>query len=258
MIHEIGLSEYMNCVLVTNDVRNAMLLQAADYKEITHEDPIIKNKLKAILKHFPLKHCLLEFGNVLISKKQYTVNDITSDEKMGEILGYPCAKDFKNATYSISIDAEFISGSVQIIGMCAKDDYPILNTFASDALRVLQNDIGINDIGIKDVTVNMKPILNVQNIIDKLILNIELNKDEIYTVGNCIYNIGFPVLSTYSFQYTNPFHIGIITTLLSYFINDPIDPFTPLQRFPVEYKKWDIINEKLELKIIDNLNKLKV
>ena len=253
MIHEIGLSEYMNCVLVTNDVRNAMLLQAADYKEITHEDPIIKNKLTAILKHFPLKHCLLEFGNVLISKKQYTVNDITSDEKMGEILGYPCAKDFKDPTYSISIDAIFASGSVQIIGMVAKDDYPVLNTFASDALRVLQNDIEI-----KDVTVTMKPILNAEDIINKLISNIKLNKDEIYTVGNCIYNIGFPVLSTYLFQYNNPFHIGILTTLLSYFINDPIDPFTPLQRFPKEYKKLDIINKKLELNIIDNLNKLKV
>lgn len=255
MIHEIGLSEYINCVLVINDVRNAMLLQAADYKEITHEDPITKNKLNAILKYFPLKHCVLEFGNVLISKKQYTVNDITSDEKMGEILGYPCAKDFKNATYSISIDAEFVLGSVQIIGMCAKDDYPALNTFASDALRVLQND---PIIGIIDVTVNMKPILNTQDIINKLISNIELNKDDIYSIENCIYNIGFPVLATYLFQYNNPFHIGIITTLLSYSIHDPIYPFTPLQRFPVEYKKLDMINEKLELNIIYNLNKLKV
>jgi len=255
MIHEIGLSEYINCVLVMNDVRNAMLLQAADYKEITHEDPITKNKLAAILKHFPLKHCLLEFGNVLISKKQYTVNDITSDEKMGEILGYPCAKDFKDPTYSISIDAKFALGSVQIIGMVAKDVYPDLNTFVSDALRVLKNDPIIK---IKDITINLKPILNAEDIIDKLISNIGLNKDEIYTIRNCIYNIGFPVLSTYLFQYNNPFHIGILTTLLSYFINDPIDPFTPLQRFPKEYKKLDIINGKLELKIIDNLNKLKV
>ena len=49
MLH-IGLSEYINCVLVNEDVRNAMLLDAADYKEATYLDPIIQKKLKYILR----------------------------------------------------------------------------------------------------------------------------------------------------------------------------------------------------------------
>ena len=247
----IGLSEYINCVLVEKGVRNAMLLQASDYKENTHLDPIIQKKLKAISEHFSFKQLPLDMGNVLISKKTYTAMDVSTSKKMGDILGYPSAGE--NSIYSISINAEFSTDSVQIIGMMAEKEHPILHEFAFDALRVLKNDPNVGHI--QNVTINIKPILNTQDIIDKLISNIELTEGEIYTVGNSIYNIGFSVLHTYQFDYKNPVHIGIIITLLSYYKDDPIMAFTPLQKFPKEKKHFDAITEKLEENIIHNLNK---
>ena len=259
-IDEIGLSEYINCVLVNEDVRNAMLIQAADYKENTHLDPITQNKLQAILEHFPdLKQSPLKMGNVLISKKKYYKN-VQTEQQLGEILGYPCANEFtydNNLEYSISIDAIFIDDSIQIIGMKCKDEnYPILNTFAQKALQVLKKDPNIGYI--KDVKVIIEKNISPESIIDKLISHIKLTKEEIYAIKNYFFNTGFGSdLQLYEFEYDNPIHIGILCTLISYYINDPIMAFTPLQKFPIETKKSDEIIQKLEISMIDILNKSK-
>ena len=249
MLH-IGLSEYINCVLVNEDVRNAMLLEAADYKEATHLDPIIQKKLKYISEHFPnLIQSPLQMGYVLISKISYTDEDVSTSKKMGEVLGYPC--DVDDAQYTISINAEF-DESIQIFGMLANTYYPILDIFARDAFRVLTLDPFLGHI--KDVTVVMKPIIREQEIINKLMLHIELSEHEIYTIQNCMFNMGFLELSKYSFDYKHPIHIGILSTLLSYSMNDPIMAFAPLHRFKNEHAIVDSINQTLELSIIDNLN----
>jgi hypothetical protein len=255
MLTNIGLSEYMNCVLVDKDVRNAMLLQAADYKEASHLDRTTQRKLKYISEYFPnLIQSPLEMGNVLISKKSYTQNDVSTCKKMGDILGYP--SDLDDVHYMIDISATFYNSNkhIQIFGMVAKEgNYPMLDTFTRDALRVLKMDPLLGSI--KDIICTVKPIIKEQDVIDKLILKIELSENDIYTIRNSMFNIGFSALSKYAFDYKNPIHIGILSTLLSYSINDPIMAFAPLQRFPKEYKMVDRINEKLELNIICNLNK---
>ena len=174
---------------------------------------------------------------------------------MADVLGYPC--DLHDAQYTISINAEFdksdVNESIQIFGMLAKDHYPILTTFARDAFNVLRIDPFLRSI--KDVKVIMKPIIKEQDIINKLMLHIELSKHEIYTIQNCMFNMGFLVLSKYEFNYKNLIHIGIISTLLLYSINDPIMAFAPLQQFQKEYKIVNSINQKLEVSIIHHLNK---
>ena len=258
-IDEIGLSEYINCVLVNEDVRNAMLIQAADYKEATHLDTITQNKLQAISEHFPnLKQSPLKMGNVLISKKKYYKKNVQTEQQLGEILGYPCANEFtyNNLQYSISIDAIFIDDSVQIIGMRCKDEnYPILNTFAQKALEVLKKDPNIGYI--KDVKVIIEKDISPESIIDKLISHIKLTKEEIYAIKNYLFNTGFGSIQSYEFEYDNQIHIGILCTLISYYVNDPIMAFAPLQKFPNEYKKSDEITKKLENSMIDILNKSK-
>ena len=132
------------------------------------------------------------------------------------------------------------------------NNYPSLYTFANNALTVLKMDPLVGHI--KDVTVNINEKINEKHLIDKLINYIELSKKEIDAIINYMFNIGFSNISC-NFNYTNPIHIGIIVLLLSYSINDPIMAFSPLQQFPKEFKKVDIITKKLENDIIMILNK---
>ena len=260
MIHEIGLSEYMNCVLVQENVRNAMMIQSIDYGENTL-GPITQRKLKAISTNFPdLIQSSLE-GNVIISKTKYDEKDIT-EKKLGEILGYPSVDNLNDLQYCISINAEFEDKSVQIYGMKSKDGeskdeskdgesngYQML--IAKKAFAVLKMDPNLE---IKDVKVIIKKDINPESIIDKLISYKTLTDGEIDEIGNYLYNTGFSDLIMYTFEYDNPVHIGILCTLISYFINDPIMAFAPLQRFPNEYKRSDEIVKKLEANIINTLN----
>ena len=50
---EIGLEEYINCVLVNTDVRPAFLIQPADYREATSNDPKTRAIVSAIRRTFP-------------------------------------------------------------------------------------------------------------------------------------------------------------------------------------------------------------
>jgi len=247
MIHEIGLSEYMNCVLVQENVRNAMMIQSIDYGENTL-GPITQSKLKAISTNFPdLIQSSLE-GNIIISKTKYDEKDIT-EKKLGEILGYPSVDNLNDLQYCISINAEFEDKSVQIYGMKSKDGDQML--IAKKAFTVLKMDPNLD---IKDVNVIIKKDINPESIIDKLISYKTLTDGEIDEIGNYLYNTGFSDLIMYTFEYDNPIHIGILCTLISYFINDPIMAFAPLQRFPNEYKRSDEIVKKLEANIINTLN----
>ena len=136
---KIGVSEYINCILVDSGVRNAMLIQSADYKERDHTDPITKSKLEAISEHFPtLIQSNLEY-DTLISKNKYTKNSVNTDEKLGEILGYPCSKDFQytlhhrndEITYTMEIVVRFtdelkITDTAVITNVCKDTSmYPL-------------------------------------------------------------------------------------------------------------------------------------
>jgi hypothetical protein len=251
MIREIGLSEYINCVLVQENVRSAMMLQSIDYGEHTL-GPITQSKLKSISTNFPdLIQSPLQLGNVLISKTKYYAKDI-EEKKLGEILGYPCP-GLNDLEYRVSIDAEFEDKSVQIFGMRCDEKNHNLNKFAEKVLSVLKMDPHLD---IKNVNVVIKKDINPEYIIDKLI-SYNLTDREIDEIGNYLYNTGFSDLIMYDFEYDNPVHVGILCTLISYYINDPIMAFAPLQKFPNEYKKSDEIVKKLEANIINTLRKTK-
>ena len=250
MIHEIGLSEYINCVLVQENVRNAMMIQSANYGEymIGH---ITQRKLKAISEHFPDLIQSPLGGNIIISKTKY---DIMSEKKVGEILGYPSVDDLNDLQYCISINAEFEDKSIQIYGMKCKDEnYSTL--IAEKALQVLKMDPNLD---IKDVKITIKKDINPESIIDKLISYESLTDREIESIQNYLYNTGFgPDIQMYTYEYDNPIHIGILCTLISYYVNDPLMAFAPLHKFPNEYKKSNEIIKKLEANIINTLDKSK-
>ena len=61
----------------------------------------------------------------------------------------------------------------------------------------------------------------------------------------------------YPFDYTNHIHKGIVLTLLSYCNNTTISPFYPLQNYPTEMEKVNIITEKWEQEMLTILNSTK-
>ena len=91
----IGLEEYMNAVLVLKGARKAMLLEANDYW--TSPDPVrtMNKVVEEIHRHFSTLHVYPLKNAYLISKYPYTLNDIRGHRRLGRVLGYPCANEFK-------------------------------------------------------------------------------------------------------------------------------------------------------------------
>jgi hypothetical protein len=269
LIKSIGLSEFLNCILVENDVRGAMLIQSADYREKNYSDPITKSKLAAISKEFPtLLQSNLEFGT-LISKKKYRKKNTNTNEKMGNILGYPCSNHYQytvehsneEITYIIEVVVKFTEKSklrdeALITNVC-KDEttFSIMEGVAKDSERILKQNPIVGS-SIESVVAVKTPTIPPSYLIKKILSSAELTEREKNSLMNYIYNLGFPgdQLLYYNYEYDNPIHKGILLTLLSYYKNNPLSPFFPLQQFDKEHKEIDDIMEKLQSNILDILD----
>ena len=262
MNENIGLDVYMNCVLVKAGLRNAMLIQPADYKEVVSTDSITAGKLKALQKVFPELIQSNIGGETIISKKPYTDDDVKTPEDMGKILGFPCAGEYEytldhpdEPKSSISVEVNLKPGgntdSTQIIAYVCKDDktYPDAVLFAKKAENILKSDpivgkIVDSVIAIKNTTMPPKYFIN------QLINNKPLNEDEQSEIMNYVWNLGLENASVYNCNFKNPVHRGILIGLLSVYDNNPLEPFFPLQYRP-EGKKVDEINTKWDVALQD-------
>ena len=132
-MEELGFAEYINCYLVTKGVREGFLYQMIDYNEDDINSPITKKKLELIKKYFPT---LIQTPNtlgVLLSNKQFTLNEIEDSTSLGQILGFPCesydeinpkrAND-SEPTYTVHIEIELTNEkTISIISfLCLKID----------------------------------------------------------------------------------------------------------------------------------------
>jgi len=248
-ISTIGLEEYMNCVLVQADVRPAFLIQTADYMKysIPYIQRLIELKQEGITHYFPElrvspvgKKQNDLFDGYLVSKRLYTGEEITSDEQMGAILGYPCAAEYEYVTthkdessVGIQLLVTLKSGDdIQLMAYVCKDD----RTFASATdLAVRMEETLLKDPlltpMIKSVTAEKQIVVPIKAILARLIGGQPLTGDEEYELRNQIGNIGFEdeSLFNYAYQYNNPVHRGILISLMVYLDNDIMDPFYPLQ-----------------------------
>jgi len=243
----IGINNLLNVILVKEDVRPAMLLQPADYKESTGNDPKTKRVLDAIKSEFPeLKQSenYQIYQGIIISKNDYDDQKI-SLERMGEILGYECFRDFadikkSDETYRITILAHLNNGSEEELftNVCKnKSKENMFQDFAVKAKKAFdKNHSLLQGIIIENVDVNIEKNIPTQFIINKLIKNQKLVKDEKDTILNILYNLNFSLdFKIYfqdHFQYDNSIHIGILLSLLVYSENDTLNLFAPLQFRP--------------------------
>jgi hypothetical protein len=256
----IGLDVYMNCVLVKNDLRNAMLIQPADYREALSTDPVTAGKLKALKEEFPeLIQSDIE-GETIISKKPYKNANIKINEDMGKILGFPCAADY---TYtldhpdepktSIEILVNLIPGGddekIQIVVYVCKDDRTFVQAqdFAAKAEKILKADPIVGKI-VSSVIAKKSLSKPPKYLISQLLTNKPITEADQDEIMNYIWNLGLENAPLYNCDFKNPVHKGILVGLLSVYDNNQIEPFYPLQ-FRKENKQVDKITAQWDAEL---------
>lgn len=255
----------INCILVENDVRPSMLVQPVDYKEASGSDMKTKSILENIKKWFP---SLIQsekykgfYQGILISKKSYD-NEVISTNQMGQILGYPCYRDFGSVSedkvkYSIDVNVIFKDGrgTEQIIANVCNDlsQKSVFENIAKEATNVLKMHRIYSSL-VDEVVVEVFPIVPTSLVLNKVVRNIKLNADENGKILNIFYNFMFGIELSFffqdNFQYGNALHRGILIGLLTYEMNEPMKPFYPLFNYPEEDKKISEITNKWEEEII--------
>lgn len=265
----------LNCILVNENVRPAMLVQPADYKERTHSDPRTKSIIEGIKKYFPNFILTSDYENyqgVIISKIDYDYNgnkNIVAKE-MGKILGYPCYEDFTtidNNTISYAIEIYVKTNQnnqIQILANKCKDttkleEFNSLANKAKNAFAKKEYSELLNGFEVKEVYVEISQNIPTQTIINKLLSNEKLEQVELDKVQNILYNFGFSnELQFYFmiyFQYNNPIHKGILLELLLKEKHDILVPFYPLQNYPTQSKKVNELIEQWEKDLLIILEK---
>lgn len=245
VLKDIGLEELVNCILVQKGIRNAFLIQPADYNELDFSSPKTAKLLIGISKHFPeLKQSIVGL-DILISKQSYNSSDITSNAIMGTIIGYPCADEYDSIlahpdepSTTIQITVSLVPGGdeekLQLLAYRCSDDskFKQAQVFAARAKQVLESDPRISPILI-DVIAEKSINIPTKIIIQKLIMGTALNEMEEYELRNILWNNFSDELSRqvadYEYDYANPVHKGVLLTLLTYCEDTPLAAFYPLQ-----------------------------
>jgi len=263
----------LNCILVNENVRPAMLVQPADYKERTHSDPITKSIIEGITTYFPnfiLTSDYEKYQGVIISKIDYNGNKNIGAKEMGKILGYPCYEDFTiieddKISYVIEIYVKTTQyNQIQILANKCKDitKLPEFNSLANNAKNAFSKKEYselLNGFEVKEVYVEISQNIPTQIIINKLLSNEKLEQAELDKVQNMLYNFGFSNEIQFYFmiyfQYNNPIHKGILLELLLKEKHDILSPFYPLQNYPTQSKKVDELIEQWEKGLLIILEK---
>jgi hypothetical protein len=245
----------MNATLVRHGLRNAMLLQPADYNESMSTDPITKGKLQGLHAAFPdLLQSDTKAGTIL-SKHAYAGNITHKD--LGNILGFPCADEYEytlqhtdepKTTIRIQVDLKpgGDEDSVEIVVYVCKDDrtYSDAVHFADKAEEILKADPMFGAI-VESVRATKHVTMPTKYYIAKLLRNAEVTEDDERKIRNELWNLGLEHEAAYTFDLKHPVHRGILIGLLTVCENNPLEAFYPLQFRPEEpvvdtiLTKWD-------------------
>jgi hypothetical protein len=234
----LGLEEYINCFLVSEGVRKGYLFQMINYKEYSIDDPISHIKLKRMKQFFPHLYFLPNKQGVLISTTSYTLDDINTDAKLGEILGFPCelprADDKIKYVFDIKI-IQFQESPVSIITFVSPNPDPLdyVQTITKTIRDLLFEDNELINI-IEDVTYSSVIIHPTKYFINRLLdKNHKFTEMEILDIENYWYNtIGEYRIDEFRYLLydddiiNNDIVRGLIIGLLTYSDNCPLSLFS--------------------------------
>jgi len=248
----------LNLVLVEENVRPAMLIQPADYREASGKDPKTKTILDAVRLRFPsliLSECYNTYQGILVSKQSYDGQDI-SLERMGEILGYPCFREFcQPHLYSIHVNVHSSTVTELFANGSTHCQIEAFQAFATKATQVLQK----YQYNVDRIEVVVHRIVPTQVLMNKILGQKELTKEELDHLQNVMFNFGFSFEMQWyvaeKVQFHNPVHCGILLSLLAREKNDTLSPFFPLQNYPAQQAQVDELTHAWERDLISLFEK---
>jgi hypothetical protein len=250
----------LNAVLVREGIRNACLVQNIDYGENLKKGPRTRNILKIIKSVFPelvFSEKYEIYQGIIVSTRSYDGEHIDLS-RMGEILGYPCYKEFDTIpsdddNYVIYVMAEGNNGFI----------YPLFANVCKDLRhKVMFEDIAKRaDVVFKDpkykrifkdtikrVYVTIEKAVSVQSVIQKLVEEKDLNSDDKDTIYQVLSNLDWEDHQADRFEryfeFNNPIHKGILLMLLLEDKHNVLSPFMPYQDYPDEYELLKQISKK--------------
>ena len=235
-IQDIGLKEYIQCVIVLNKLREAYLFQTVEFGEFDDQCAVSREKLSAMKYYFPtLTYTKCDIGT-LISLEQYPIDYI--HENIWKLLNFPCdlkkEKQYQQYICDIKVSCHDKSNFHLINFICYENDHIVQGlTFSQKLNEILTHDFILVKF-IKTITFHSETHFCEMYYVNLLSSGNPLNEFDKLAICNFLYNIlcyteELEFCMKNYFQYNNPIHRGILISLLVYSNNPPISPFYPLQ-----------------------------
>lgn len=239
----------IQCYLVMHGGRDAYLFQPIDLPLDSEEErmeymPILHS---FIHDRFPELQ-MLDFDlGLLISKKMYSLDDVSDNDKVGRLLGFSCdgfdALDRDKRTYGYHATAELIGhDNVNIFSfVCQKKKKMYEKDFRHMCEKWGKMLVGNDELPdyngkklrVTKVVGNIEVNRPVQEFIDMLSNDEmkELTEDDMSHIKNVLYNLSLPDYEKLmkAFQPKNRVHRGIMISLLCLSRFNTMEPFFPIQ-----------------------------
>lgn len=257
----IGINNFLNLILVNEDIKPAFLLS-----ESICNEPEKSDLLSEITKAFPLLKQSINYAiyhGIIISHNDY--NDYKessiSSQNIETLLGFPFYEKFNHTTknyntYTINFNVKLKNGSIENLftNICmhiTEDIIELLNIFAETATEMFHKEQYINLLGdfavielYTEIISNISPDIIIQKLLD----NIKLENDDFYKIREIFINLhfshNFQIFFNSYFQEKNNIHKGILIGII---VNSKHPLSTPVEELPQYKEKYNeiqnIVNE---------------
>ena len=248
----------LQCVLVECNARKVYYIQ---HMEIIDDDIAnLQEKFPTLIFEFVHKY---QVWGYLVSKVPLEESDYNTHEKMGILLGYPCASDFSDIGQTNSVHNQDIKYGFSVVYISKNENeiHLIDNLCKTDTKEQQFNELGqlfadcfkkheLTKNDFEKIRISRTITYSVDYLIAKVEQNSILNDNEKHEILNIIENISMYKIQKY-LDFNNDLHKKIILMLLYNFKYSILEPYFPLS---VEMNKInDDITKQLEDKIIHNI-----
>lgn len=253
----LNLCDYLNCILVSENKRNAYLLQPIDYNEFSNSDPITKNKIRKIREFFPDLILSDSRQGVMISRKKWNSKLDNSYSAIAKFLDFPCSipsEDENRIVYNVNVETDYETISLYTFASTSLRFVDMTNEKIALYTECFNTDYRTKYL-VRRVFLDINQVITAKDCIN-LILKDKITDYVKSEVTNYIENMGFEDYHeiTDLIDWTNKIHIGIVVGLLSYSQNDILSPFYPLQNYPLQFEENILITRKWKSDLIDILS----
>lgn len=244
----LGWSNLYNAILVSNRVRPAFLIMPCDFCEVDASGPMTSDILRHLAIYFPLIIQSSALQGILCSLDTDFSGITISGREMGKILGYPSSysDDIACITEPTSRVALYFD-STPLFACIAKDsawgiESPQYEEIATKATAAFSKDLN----NPCQCTVKRTAMVTIDTLLMYVKERVEPSQEIIGEMKNLLWNHGLDeVAEQFPFSFTNDFHRGILTAILTYCNGPPVSAFYPLQ-----------YHSRKEIKEVDRLNEL--